>query len=81
VSKCLNLYLDYPKRDLLFVVMSLFLLHNVIPAFGHPNLDLAVPICLGHYSVSEFGHPILSGSLYYSNAQKLLLCVTPYFNV
>ena len=37
MSKCLNLYLDYPKLDFVSVAMSSYLLHDVIPTFGYPN--------------------------------------------
>jgi len=51
--------LDYHKLDFVSVVMSSFLLHDIIPAFGHPNPDLAypnVPIRLCHCGLSHPNH-------------------------
>jgi hypothetical protein len=52
-----SIYLDYPKLDFVSVVMPSFLFHHVIPAFEHPNPDLADPICLSCNPVTEFSHP------------------------
>jgi len=57
--------LDYPKLDFVSVVMSSHLLYDVIPAFGHPNPDWDVPICLCHCDLSVFDHANLVWDIWF----------------
>lgn len=84
MSKCLNLYLDYPKLDYVSVVMSSILFHDTIPAFGHPNqdwahsnLDCDVPNHLFNCALFEFGHPYPFGMSHLSVSVSLHPCGVP----